>query len=38
LDDYVEAPARIDDGHAIAPESLGHGPVLDRDRREAIRC
>ena len=38
LEDYVEEPLHIADGHAIAPERPGHGVVFDWDRLERLRA
>ena len=37
LETYIETPLQIVDGHAIAPDSPGHGVVFDWDRLETLR-
>lgn len=38
LDNYIEAPLRIDDGLAVAPDRPGHGIVFDWKRLDAVRA
>ena len=38
LENYIETPLRIEDGHAIAPETPGHGVVFDWDQLETLRA
>ena len=38
LENYVEDPLRIEDGHAIAPERPGHGLAFDWQRLEKLRA
>ncbi|MEM6354773.1 MAG: mandelate racemase/muconate lactonizing enzyme family protein [Pseudomonadota bacterium] len=38
LENYVEEPLVIEDGHAIAPDRPGHGVAFDWERLEALRA
>ena len=38
LDAYIEAPLRIADGHATAPDRPGHGIAFDWERLDRIRA